>query len=71
MQKQSSIAVRSIKNFTQSKTHFKAATSVFLQNSEGSLRLQDETCREIVKDVFQMVGQKPVPVQVTAGDFSS
>ena len=34
-----------------------------MQNKEGSLNLEDEAARELVKDVFKMVGKDLAPVQ--------
>ena len=55
--------LKPLKEYLHKKTHFKAATSIFMQNKEGSLNLEDEAAREIVKDVFKIVGKDLEPVR--------
>ena len=58
------------RNHLHNKTHFKAATSVLMQNNEKSLNMNDEACREIVKDAFKIVGKELPEGSVNQSNFS-
>ena len=52
------------------KTHFKAATSIFMQNKEASLNLGDEGAREVVKEVFKAAGKELKESPMYMSNFS-